>query len=78
MMADELQRRRLVGIVETLRDALTFHHHRDRMNAAIHCADVRWSPLTVKIEEAFTAAKAMYEHFGQEVFVFEVEEFDDG
>lgn len=27
-------------------EVLKFLVHRDRMNAAVHCGEVRWSPLT--------------------------------
>lgn len=28
--------------------AFTFLYHRDRMNAAVHCAPARWSEVTVR------------------------------
>lgn len=37
---------------ELLLECLRFFVHRDTMNAAIHCAEARWSPITFRIAEA--------------------------
>lgn len=42
----------LAEIVAVLREAERFLVHRDEMNAAVHAADVRWSPLTLKVMQA--------------------------
>ncbi len=39
-------------VKEALLETLEFMEARDRMNSAIHCAPVRWSPLTEKVRKA--------------------------
>jgi hypothetical protein len=38
-----------------LYDCLIFLEERDKMNAAVHCQDPRWSPLTERVRAALAA-----------------------
>lgn len=38
-------------VLKTLLDVTAFLTLRDRMNAAIHCQDPRWSPITEQVHE---------------------------
>lgn len=39
------------SIVETLAECLRYFAHHDQSNAAIHCGNVRYSPLTFRLAE---------------------------
>lgn len=53
----ELLRERDHLFIDSLVQARDFFEHRDRMNAEVHCSEVRWSPLTVQLQEAARLAE---------------------
>jgi hypothetical protein len=54
--ADQLQQ---VG--EGLRLALDYFRKRDEANAVVHVADMRYSPITVKMEQALAALDGLHQ-----------------
>ena len=39
-------------LLDVLLETTKFLVYRDRMNAALHCAEVKWSPLTDRVHDA--------------------------
>jgi hypothetical protein len=48
----EMTEQEFLDISEAVRLANWFHRTRDQMNAVLHCSDVRFSPLTEKLNLA--------------------------
>jgi hypothetical protein len=40
-------------VVQALAEATRFFEHRDRMNAVVHLVEVRWSPITILVRQAW-------------------------
>lgn len=40
---------------------MRFFEARDKMNAEVHCAEIRWSPITVEVRIAHGLASKLYE-----------------
>jgi hypothetical protein len=43
-----------VSLIEAAYMAFRFFYHYDRSNAAVHCAEVRYSPITFRLAEAIS------------------------
>jgi hypothetical protein len=57
----------MIPVLDTLMWSFTFHYHRDKMNAAVHCAPVRFSELTFRLAEVSLAMWAEGEDITQEL-----------
>lgn len=68
-MIDKLSdiRSKLLDIHSVLRNVSYYLVHRDEMNAKIHCADVRLSPLTIKVRDATTQIARLIRESGGKV-----------
>lgn len=44
-------------LTEAAQLALRYHRHHDEMNAAIHCASVKYSPITFKLAAALNPTR---------------------
>ena len=54
-------------LIETLLWAFQQNYHADKMNASIHCAPVRFSPLTFRLAEMLDSKWPGDEDFTQEM-----------
>jgi hypothetical protein len=54
-------------IPEVLSHALRHFYHADKANAAIHCAPVRFSPITFRLAEALDSAYDIDDPYIREV-----------
>lgn len=57
--AESVARTRLHYVAEALKLATEFFVARDEMNAHVHCAEPRWSPITVQVIKAMDYANDM-------------------
>lgn len=48
----------MMELEETLLWAFIQNYHFDMANSAVHCAQVRWSPLTFRLAEAIEGERA--------------------
>ncbi len=62
-MDEKALRRDLNVVMNALNDAAIFLINRDRMNAVLHQDNVRWSPLTKKVERAEEVAARIWGAF---------------
>lgn len=61
----EMTDREFVDISDAVRMASGFLRRRDQMNAILHCQEVRWSPLTEKVDQAALLLRDLLGNAGQ-------------